>query len=232
MIRSRLAATIIAALLWVLPTSAYTIQLDHTSFALAPVFNQVTSFSITIEVAAPLAPGVYTNPALTSVDYFVNGVIAPVTPSGFNSPFALVRNMTGAEFYAQGSSLQFEIAPGANLTDGLQLSDLTGADPVFVFNAREVGLTPGRYHPPLFELNADGTGRIQNSNNMGGLNPSSNMLVNVDFGEEYIVDLTFSPSALTLSSDTATVPEPGAGLTFGAALLLAGVWSRRRCGQR
>ena len=73
---------------------------------------------------------------------------------------------------------------------------MVGDEIVFEFNGREVGT--GRYHPALVQLNADGTGRIQNSNNFGGINPGSGELVDVDFGEEYITDLTFSPATLTL----------------------------------
>lgn len=33
---------------------------------------------------------------------------------------------------------------------------------------------------------------------MGGINPGSGEVVDVDFGEEYITELTFNPSTLTL----------------------------------
>ena len=84
--------------------------------------------------------------------------------------------------------------------DGLQVADLAGPDPVFVFNAREVNT--GRYHPPLIELNSDGTGRILNSNNTGGINPANNQFVDVDFGEEYITDLIFNATTYTLANIT------------------------------
>ena len=67
---------------------------------------------------------------------------------------------------------------------------------MFEFNGREVGT--GRYHPAIVQLNADGTGSIRNSNNTGGINPSTELEVDVDFGEEYITELTFTPSTLTL----------------------------------
>ncbi len=126
------------------------------------------------------------------------------------------RTISGADFYAQGSSLNFEIAASADLSNGLQVSELVGSDPIFVFNGREVDT--GRYHPALFQLNSDGTGSIRNSNNMGGNtpNPSSGELVNVDFGEEYITDLTFDPGQLTLA---AAVPVPAAIWLFGSGLL-------------
>ena len=107
--------------------------------------------------------------------------------------------MTGAEFYAQGSSLNFEIAPFAVLSDGIQVAELVGDGTVFTFNAREID--NGRFHPALFELNADGTGRIQNSDNIHTLVP----LLQVNFGDEYITDLIFDPGNTTL---IAGVPDP------------------------
>ena len=134
--------------------------------------------------------------------------------------------MDGAEFYTQGSSLSFTVDAAADLSDGLQVSELGGSNPVFLFNGREVGT--GRYHPALFQLKADGTGSIRNSNNMGGINPGSGEEVDVYFGEEYITELTFDPTALTL---IAPIPEPST-LTL---LLPAGIiifrlrrYSRRR----
>ena len=132
------------------------------------------------------------------------------------------RTIGGAEFYDQGdgqSSLNFEIASTADLSDGVQFSELVGDASAFVLNAREVGT--GRYHPALLELNADGTGRILNSNNFGGINPGSGEEVNVDFGEEYIVNLTFDPSLTIIA-----VPEPGS-----AAAIMVGsiaIFARRR----
>jgi len=70
--------------------------------------------------------------------------------------FVLERDISGTEFYGQGSSLSFEISPNAVLSDG--------------------------------------TGRIQNSDNVPSLNP----LNAVDFGEESITDLAFDPGNLTL----------------------------------
>jgi len=68
--------------------------------------------------------------------------------------FVLERDISGTEFYGQGSSLSFEISPNAVLSDG--------------------------------------TGRIQNSDNV----PSPNPLNALDFGEESITD--FDPGNLTL----------------------------------
>lgn len=192
------------------------------AFTLTPTFSNVQTFDFTIDIAGPLTAGTtYVNPLLNSVQYNVFGTLA-ATPSGFPA-FNLVRNIGGTEFYTQGSSLMFSISATADLTDGLQVSELTGADPVFVFNGREVGT--GRYHPALFQLNSDGTGSIRNSNNIGGVNPGSGMVVDVDFGEEYITELTFDASSLTLS---AAVPEPNAAILIVAAIGVAVTRRRKR----
>ena len=116
-------------------------------------------FNFNIEINVPLAPGNYINPDIVSVTYQVQGALVPGTPSNFPA-FNLQRTITGADFYAQGSSLSFEIAQSAVLTDGVQIAELVGNGIVFTFNGREIDQS--RYHPALFELNADGTGRIQN----------------------------------------------------------------------
>ncbi len=79
----------------------------------------------------------------------------------------------------------------------------------------------------MFQLNSDGTGSIRNSNNLGGINPSSGQVVDVDFGEEYITNLTFSPDQLTLVS---AVPVPAAVWFFGSAI--AGLVSIRKINKR
>ncbi len=180
-----------------LPSSGWsdTIAYEANDFTLNPTFSNVQTFQFTVELAVPVtAATVYSNPALVGVDYSVSGSLDD-TPSGFPS-FALERSIGGDEFYAQGSSMTFEINAGADLSDGLQVSELVGAGVVFVFDAREVDT--GRYHPPLFQLNANGTGSIRNSNNQGGINPASMEEVNVDYGEEYITELTFDSALLTL----------------------------------
>jgi hypothetical protein len=170
---------------------AFDLKFDSGDFQRTPVFSDVTAFDFRITVDADLAPGVYNNPPLIEVSYRVAGTLVPGTPSDFPA-FALERIIDGTEFYAQGSSLSFEISPTAVLSDGLQVAELVGAGVVFTFNGREIDT--GRFHPALLELLADGTGRIQNSNNVPSLNP----LQEVDFGEEYITDLAFDPGNLTL----------------------------------
>jgi hypothetical protein len=166
-----------------------------SDFGLNPTFSEVRTFAFSIDLAVPVTAGSsYSNPELSRVDYNVFGTLDG-TPSGFPS-FNLVRAIAGSEFYDQGSSMAFEIDITADLTDGLQVSELVGTGIVFEFNGREVDT--GRYHPALLQLNADGTGTIQNSNNKGGINPGSGEVVDVDFGEEYITELTFTPSTLTL----------------------------------
>ena len=76
---------------------------------------------------------------------------------------------------------------------------------VFHFNGREEGT--GRYHPLFLQLRSDGTGILQNANNMGGVNPATMQVVDVDFGEEYITNLSFDATSLTIA-----IPEPSNAL--------------------
>lgn len=207
------AAPLVAGLLFVTASDvlADTISFSHEDFTMTPVFNSLTAFSFSIEVDGSLSPGSYTDPLLVGVDYDVHGVLAEDTPSGFPS-FDLVRSIGGGEFYAQGSSLEFVIAAGADLSDGVQITEFV----TFSFDGREVGT--GRYHPPLLQFVQDGTGSIRNSNNSGGINPGSGELVDVTFGEEYIVNLNFQPTP---------VPIPSGVWLLGAAIGALG-WMRRK----
>jgi hypothetical protein len=208
---------------------AQTMRLFFSSddFVTTPVFNDVAQFSFDIRIDVPMAPGVYTNPDITTVLYRVSGTLMN-TPSGFPA-FALERSITGDEFYAQGSSLSFEIDAGAVTSDGIQLAELAGNGIVFTFNGKEIG--NGRFHPALLELNDDGTGMIQNSDNIIVENP----LQQVVFGEEYITDLAFDPGNLTLLTAIVTTPpvrRSGGGaispLTLSFLLLLTLVARRLR----
>lgn len=184
---------------------AQTIRLTLTAddFVVTPVFNVVPLFSFDIEIDAPLAPGNYTNPPLVSVVYTVTGELRD-TPSGFPA-FALEREISGEEFYAQGSSLSFTIRPEAVLVDGIQAAELAGDDTVFTFDGREIG--NGRFHPALLELRADGSGRLLNSNNVITLEP----MAAVDFGDEYVTSLAFDPGNLTLMTEIPDVDDDPAG---------------------
>jgi hypothetical protein len=138
------------------------------------------------------------------------------TPSGFPA-FALERNISGDDFYAQGSSLSFEVRVDAVISDGIQLAELAGNGVRFTFNGKEIG--NGRFHPALLELNDDGTGMIQNSDNIIVANP----LQQVDFGEEYITDLAFDPGNLTLLTAVNTAPpvrSSGGGVISPLELIL------------
>lgn len=190
---------------------SFQIRFASPSFQATPIFSDVITFSFRIIVAEELVAGMaYDNPTITTVDYEVSGTLEPGTPSGFPS-FALERSISGTEFYAQGSSLSFTVSPSAVLTDGLQAAELAGPGIVYTFNGREVDT--GRFHPALLELDANGTGRIQNSNNVPSLNP----LVEVDFGEEYITDLAFDPGNLTI------VPVSSLGGGRGGSSTLSGL---------
>ncbi len=186
-----------------------TLSLSSDDFVVTPVFSLVETFAIDIEINAPLAVSNYVNPDIVSVSYSVSGTLEPGTPSGFKA-FALQRDITGTEFYAQGSSLSFQVATNAVLSDGVQSAELTGAGIVFTFNGREVG--NGRFHPALLELNADGTGRIQNSDNITSENPFQQN----DFGDEYITDLLFDPGNTTILTGALPVPPIRLGGGSGA----------------
>ncbi|MDA8563770.1 hypothetical protein N9L06_04885 [Mariniblastus sp.] len=191
-------------------SAQFTLEFGIDDFTLDPQFNTLSTFNFSIGVDELLvAGGIYNNSALSVIEYNIFGVLDDPTPSGFPS-FDLQRTIIGDEFYTQGSSLSFTVLASADLSDGLQVSELAvgGNGSILTFNGREVDT--GRYHPALFELFSDNTGSIQNSNNNGGVNPGSGMVVDVDFGDEYIVDLGFSP-VLTL----ATSPASGQGIDLG-----------------
>ena len=177
------------------------ILISSSDFQITNVFSDVDTFDIAIEIDLPLASGTYVNPDIVGVSYSVSGSVTPGTPSGFTN-FALQRDITGTEFYAQGSSISFEIAPGAVLSDGVQVDELVGNGIVFTMNAREVG--NGRFHPALLEIDSNGTGRIQNSDNVVVEVP----LQQVNFGDEYITDLMFDPGNTTLIVETPVLPTP------------------------
>ena len=91
-----------------------------------------------------------------------------------------------------------------------------GGGVILTMNAREENT--GRFHPPLFQLRANGTGTIQNSDNEPM--PLANPPVVVNFGEEYITDLVFDPGNTTLFVDNDD--SPGA-LTGGGSGLIGGI---------
>ena len=222
----RQLAVCLAAALASVPAAAFTLTIPSSAFVVTPVFSNVGFFSITIEVDAPLLPGVYTEADISSVVYRVTGTLEPGTQSGFPA-FDLQRTITGADFSLQGSSLQFEIAANAVLSDGLQVAELVGNGVVFRFNGREIDNR--RFHPALLELSSNGTGTIQNSNNIHTVGPPA---VEVDFGEEYITNLTFDTGNLTIVPRPAGLGGSGSALSplELALLILAGLWQCRRRG--
>jgi hypothetical protein len=184
-----------------------TLSIDQDDFVVSNIFSDVDTFSIDIQFAVPLSRGNFVDPDITNVAYRVSGTLVPGTPSGFPA-FALERIMTGDEFYAQGSSISFEVASNAVLTDGVQVAELVGNGLVFTFNGKEIG--NGRFHPALFELNSDGTGMMQNSDNIIVLNP----LEQVAFGSEYINTLAFDPGNTTLFNGDVPQRKHGGAFEF------------------
>jgi len=205
-------------------TAQFSLSFELSDFGVTENFGQVNTLNFDVAVQGPLVAGQsYDNPALNSVIYDVFGILEPGVPSTFPE-FNLSRTIGGQEFFDQGSSLSFEVAGSADLSDGLQLSELVADanNRIFLFDGREVDT--GRFHPPLIELFADGTGQIQNSNNFGGTNPVFGATVDVDFGDEFIADLSFTPSTFTLATVSA-VPEPSSALVL---LLIGGLSAIRR----
>jgi hypothetical protein len=210
-------------------SAAFTIEISNNQFlSLTNAYSGVSTFSISIEVLGDLGSGTFANPALGDIEFLVVGTLDPTTPARMaNSAFTNfavndISTFSGQDFYDVGNSLQFEIASGVDLTDGLQVSELVGSGLVFEFNARE--LDTGRYHPPILQLFSDGTGSIRNSNNTGGINPFTGVEVNATIGDEYIVDLTFDPANMTIA---APVPEPSTALLLGLGLMTLGIEKRR-----
>lgn len=174
------------------------LTISSEDFQTTPQFGDVQTFDFNIEIASPLVSGAFINPDLVSVEYRVRGTVEPGTPSndsGTNRAFDLERSLGNDEFYGQGSSLRFVIAEDAVFSDGIQVDELAGLGVVLTLDAREIDT--GRYHPPWLELSANGTGLIQNSNNI----PSQDPLVRVDYGEEYITRLMFDPGNTTIITE-------------------------------
>jgi hypothetical protein len=200
--------------------SAETVRFStsNADYQITNVFGNVDLFTIDIDIDMPLSPGLYMDPTIISVSYRVFGSLEAGTPSGFSS-FDLVRDMSGTDFYEQGSSLVFEIAADVDFTDGIQADELIDNGTILTLNAREIG--NGRFHPAILELYTDGSGRIQNSNNIHTSEP----LLEVNFGDEYITDLEFELASTTLfnvveqSEPEVETSESGGG-TFSWSMLL------------
>ncbi|MEM9174346.1 MAG: PEP-CTERM sorting domain-containing protein [Myxococcota bacterium] len=213
----------------------FRLSLGRTDFGsgVVPEFSNVRNFSFDLDFAGPLRAGqLYTNLDLDEVRYRISGGLEtnPPTPSGF-SAFALIRDASGegpipaSDWIFQSSSVNFAIAPDAELGDGIQLTELvefdkTGA--ILEINAVEWGrLDRARYHPPELRLFADGTGLLRNANNdskgTGTVNPATGEEVRIDFGDEYVTRLAFDPAQITLIAAPPAVPSG-----VGASLLPPG----------
>ena len=200
-------------------------------YQLTKIHSDLSFFAINVEFSAPLTSGAYDNPDVISISLWVRGNLAPGTPSGFTD-FDHPWQFSGTDFYSRGGSLRFEISNDADLSDGIQVSELVGDGVVLTVDGREIDY--GSYHPAIFELRADGTGRIQNSNNIVTLDP----LIEVDFGEEYITDLRFNPETTTIFTSVRTPDvegrRSGSGsigaleLTVMLALMLMTLYRTRR----
>ncbi|MEM8547715.1 MAG: hypothetical protein AAGF46_06085, partial [Pseudomonadota bacterium] len=213
-------------------TTTVTMSLQDSDFTIAPVFNDVRTFSFTVELNETVRTGLFDNPEIINITYRVQGTLTNATPSGAPA-FDLQRSISGADFYAQGSSLAFNVVDTAILEDGIQVSELDAMGVVFRLDAFESDT--GRFHPPVLELNLDGTGRIQNSNNLVSVMPPSQVAA----GDEYVTDLSFIPAELTVLAQTAAVIPPendtevsALGFTGGGAFglvfvaMLAGLGGR------
>ena len=181
------------------------INTSNQDYEVTNLFSDVDDFEFTITVDQQLAVGLYDNSPLVEVIYRVSGILNEGTPSGFPA-FDLERTISGDEFYAQGSSLSFEISETAILDDGIQVSELTGGEPVLIFNGREVDNES--FHPALLELRADGAGRLQTSNNV----PTFSSLLEISNGSEYFNALVFDPGNTTLITATVSDSSSGGGL--------------------
>lgn len=209
MIRKTLLLIIALAAHPVVHAQNMTLSIDQDDFIVSNIFSDVDTFSIDIQFAVPLSRGSFVDPDITNVTYRVSGTLVAGTPSGFPA-FALERIMTGDEFYAQGSSISFEVAANAVLSDGVQVAELVdnGIGLVFTFNGKEID--NGRFHPTLFELNSDGSGMMQNSDNIIVLDP----LQQVAFGSEYINTLVFDPGNTTLLNGDVPKRKSGGAIEF------------------
>lgn len=204
----------------------FTIRFSDANFGVTPVFNDVVDFEFDIVMSGDVTAGMtYTQADVVGVDYTIFGLLPDPTPSGVPN-FFLDRSLTGQQFRGQGGTMFFEISAGADLSDGLQFDELTGLggplNNTFSFDAREVNT--GAYQPPIVSLDANGMGIVQNSDNFGGINPKTGMMVDVDYGEEYITNVTFDPATFSLVA--VPVPEPGSAAVI--ALAFAGIVARRR----
>ena len=209
-------------------SSGFVISFDDSDFGTSAAFSNVTNFDFEAQISGAIRTGQFLDPELDAIGYNVSGTL-DVTPSGFPGfsfqlshliapPPAPPSLIPGSLFYRLnslapvGDRFAFTILESADLSDGLQVSELAGSgnDVVFRFNGCEVDT--GRYHPTFIELRADGTGIIQNANNTGGDNPQDGFVgdIDVDFGEEFITNLTFDPSTLTIA-----IPEPSSALLLG-----------------
>ena len=122
------------------PAHAFTIAFSNADFGTSPVFSNVQTFNYDIDLGEPLTSGLFADPTINTIEYNVSGSLA-TTPSGFSGfnfqlshlvapPPAGPTSILGSLFYAlngtptPGQTLRFQVSATANLSDGLQVSEL------------------------------------------------------------------------------------------------------------
>jgi hypothetical protein len=132
---------------------AVTLSFSSSDFGKTPVFSNVTNFAFAIEIPDTLHAGLYSDPAISDIQYSVSGSLA-TTPSGFpafgfqhNHRFPASPPITGPEFYAlnassvPGQTLRFEISASADFSDGIQIDALVDLGGGVVHRMRSMSLS-------------------------------------------------------------------------------------------
>ncbi|MCH6259211.1 hypothetical protein MLD52_21845 [Puniceicoccaceae bacterium K14] len=116
---------------------AATIRISDEDFSHTFEFSNVSTYDFKFNLDTPLQAGLISDPPINNIQYSVSGDLGNGTPSGFSAfafqldhIFELSPPISGNEFYAlnsessTGSTLQFSVSATADLSDGLQVSEL------------------------------------------------------------------------------------------------------------